>query len=61
MDEARQLGLHKVFAITREPGFFEKLGFEHTDLKALPQNVWTDCIHCPLFPDCDEVALIREL
>ncbi|MDI9602344.1 MAG: N-acetyltransferase [Armatimonadota bacterium] len=61
MDEARQLGLPKVFALTRAPGFFEKLGFEHTDMKALPQKVWTDCIHCPLFPDCDEVALIREL
>ncbi len=61
MGEARQLGLPKVFALTRAPGFFEKLGFEYTDMKALPQKVWTDCIHCPLFPDCDEVALIREL
>ena len=47
MDEARQLGLPKVFALTRAPGFFEKLGFEHTDMKALPEGL--DRLH-PLPP-----------
>ncbi|MBD3177700.1 MAG: N-acetyltransferase [Armatimonadia bacterium] len=61
VEEARDLGLPRVFALTRVPEFFERLGFVHTDMKALPQKVWNDCIHCPLFPDCDEVALIREL
>lgn len=61
MEEGRALGIPRVFALTRVPEFFEKLGFVHTDMKALPQKVWNDCIHCPLFPDCDEVALIREL
>jgi len=61
INEARVLGLPKAFALTRVPEFFERLGFVHTDMKALPQKVWNDCIHCPLFPDCDEVALIKEL
>jgi amino-acid N-acetyltransferase len=61
IEEARALGLPKAFALTRVPEFFERLGFKHTDMKALPQKVWNDCIHCPLFPDCDEVALIKEL
>ncbi len=58
--EARELHLERVFALTRAPGFFERLGFARTDMKSLPQKVWKDCIHCPLFPDCDEIALIRE-
>lgn len=61
MDEARALGIPCVFALTRVPVFFEKLGFARTEMRTLPQKVWNDCIHCPLFPDCDEIALVREV
>jgi len=60
LEEARDLRMAKVFALTRAPEFFERLGFVRTDMQSLPQKVWKDCIHCPLFPDCDEIALIRE-
>lgn len=60
LGDARELEVPRVFALTRAPGFFEKLGFSQTEMRNLPQKVWTDCVHCPLFPDCDEVALIRE-
>ncbi len=60
LEEARVLGIPRVFALTRVPGFFEKLGFARTEMRTLPQKVWNDCIHCPLFPDCDEIALIRD-
>jgi amino-acid N-acetyltransferase len=59
--EARALGVPRVFALTRVPAFFERLGFAVADMSALPQKVWRDCIHCPLFPNCDEVALVRDL
>ncbi|KPK02509.1 MAG: acetyltransferase, partial [Nitrospira bacterium SG8_35_4] len=27
----------------------------------LPHKVWGDCLKCPKFPDCDEVAVIKRL
>jgi amino-acid N-acetyltransferase len=61
VEEAKALGLGKVFALTYVPEFFNKLGFHEVDKSALPQKVWSDCLKCPKFPDCDEIALIREL
>lgn len=60
LDESRSLGVSRVFALTYKPGFFEKLGFRTIDKSELPQKVWTECINCVKFPDCGEVALIRE-
>ena len=56
--EARGLGIHRVFVLTYQPDFFEKMGFNHTDKSELPQKIWGDCIRCPKFPECDEQALI---
>lgn len=54
--EARELGLKKVFALTYQPAFFERLGFAEIEKSELPHKIWTDCIHCVKFPDCDEIA-----
>ncbi|HHY46841.1 MAG TPA: N-acetyltransferase [Firmicutes bacterium] len=61
LDEARALGIPRVFALTYQPGFFEKCGFRRIPKEDLPQKVWKDCINCPKFPNCDEVALIVDL
>lgn len=61
MDEAGSLGLGKVFCLTYQPGFFEKCGFHIVDKAELPQKVWGECMRCPKFPDCDEIALICNL
>ena len=61
LDEAGSLGLSKVFCLTYQPGFFEKCGFKIVDKAELPQKVWGECMRCPKFPDCDEVALICSL
>lgn len=61
LNEARDLEMPRVFTLTYKPGFFEKLGFTRVEKKDLPHKVWKDCLHCPKFPDCDEVALIRPL
>jgi amino-acid N-acetyltransferase len=58
LDEAKALGIPTVFCLTREPAFFEKLGFKLVDKAELPRKVWGECYRCPKFPDCDEVALI---
>lgn len=56
--EAASLGLERVFTLTYQAGFFRKQGFTDIDKKDLPHKIWSDCIHCTMFPDCDEEALI---
>lgn len=58
--EADTLGITKVFTLTYQPGFFKKLGFREIDKNELPHKVWSDCINCPKFPDCNETALVWE-
>lgn len=58
---ARNRRISKVFALTLAPGFFSKLGFKtvaHTDL---PLKVWKDCVACPKYGNCDEIAMVLEL
>ncbi len=61
LNEAKSLGIKRVFALTYQPLFFKKLGFMDTDKASLPQKIWGDCIRCPKFPECDEHALIIDL
>ncbi|MHB1024955.1 MAG: N-acetyltransferase [Desulfobacteria bacterium] len=60
ISEAIMLGIERVFALTYKPEFFEKLGFHIVDKAELPQKIWTDCLKCSKFPDCDEVALVAD-
>ena len=57
IEEARGLEIARLFTLTYVPGFFEKEGFKRIDKAELPHKVWTDCLRCPKFPNCDEVAL----
>ena len=61
LDEARNLQVKKVFLLTNQKEFFQKMGFQQIDKSALPHKVWSDCIKCIKFPDCDEVAMVLEL
>jgi amino-acid N-acetyltransferase len=61
LKEARELGIRKVFALTYRPGFFARHGFGETAKESLPQKIWADCLNCVKFPDCDEVAMLREV
>jgi len=61
LEEAEALQIKRVFALTYQPEFFERLGFKKVDKTVLPHKIWTDCLKCVKFPDCDEVALVREL
>lgn len=58
LDEARALGIPRVFALTYKPEFFEKCGFRRVSKDTLPQKIWSECVRCPKFPDCDEVAVM---
>lgn len=60
-DAGRVLGLERVFCLTYQVAFFERLGFERVDRSRLPEKVWGECVRCNKFLACDEVALWRRL
>ena len=61
IEQARQLGLPRIFALTLDPAFFQRLGFEIIEKDALPMKVWKDCAKCPKQQNCDEIAVIKEI
>jgi len=61
LDEAREIGLKRVFCLTYKPNFFGKFGFRIVDKSELPHKVWGDCMKCVKFPDCDEIAMVLDL
>ncbi len=58
LGEAADLKIEKVFVLTYQDGFFRKMGFTDVDKKELPHKIWTDCLNCIKFPNCDESALM---
>ena len=61
VQEARRLGVPRVFALTLEPEFFKKVGFDQVEMGTLPMKVWSDCARCPKQQECDEIALIMNV
>jgi amino-acid N-acetyltransferase len=61
LQEARELGIRRAFALTYQTGFFARFGFVETEKEQLPHKVWRDCITCPKFVECDEVAMLLDL
>lgn len=59
--EAAAYGLTSVFAFTYVPGFFAKLGYAQVDRGLLPQKAWKDCLRCPKFQNCDEIAVHKQM
>jgi len=57
LEEADHFDIRKVFTLTYKAGFFRKQGFVDIDKSELPHKIWSDCLNCPKFPDCDEEAL----
>jgi len=60
-DEARAIGLKRLMALTYVPAFFHKLGFQTVAMETLPEKVWSVCVKCYKYNQCDEIAVIREL
>lgn len=61
IEDARELGIARVMAFTYVLGFFEKLGFKVVPHDSLPHKVFTDCLNCPKFHKCDEIAVEKVL
>ena len=61
LQEARSFHVKKVFTLTYKPNFFKQLGFATVERSDLPLKIWGDCIICVKFPECDEIAMMKEL
>lgn len=61
IEQAGQMGLPKIFALTLRPEFFQKLGFSLVEKDTLPMKVWSDCAKCPKQQNCDEIAVVKNL
>jgi amino-acid N-acetyltransferase len=59
--EASNFSLDAVFAFTYVADFFRKMGFQEVERGELPLKVWKDCVRCPKFQCCDEIAVMRVL
>ncbi len=56
---ARELEIPSVFTLTYVAEFFERCGYHRIEKADLPHKIWNECVRCPLFPNCNEIALIR--
>jgi amino-acid N-acetyltransferase len=63
LEEARDLGLKRVFVLTspKNSGFFEQFGFVEVDKDDLPRIIWGECRDCLKYPDCDEMPMLLDL
>ncbi|MBU1853827.1 MAG: N-acetyltransferase [Candidatus Omnitrophica bacterium] len=60
-EDAKKLKVRRIFALTYVPSFFERCGFKKVKHKNLPHKIWSECIRCVKFPDCEETALVIDI
>ncbi len=61
VEEARALGIPRVFCLTYEKPFFQRMGFAVVDRQRLPLKVWSECVRCLKNQSCDEIAMVRPI
>ncbi|MCK5310576.1 MAG: N-acetyltransferase [Desulfobacteraceae bacterium] len=61
IQEAIVFNISNLFVLTYQPSFFERFDFKRTEISELPKKIWSDCMFCIKFPDCDETAMIKKL
>ncbi len=61
LDEAKELGAKRIFVLTYKPGYFQQFGFKRVKNSHLPHKIWAECINCCKFPNCQEIALLKQL
>ena len=59
--EAVDYQIEKLFTLTYKPDFFKQFDFNRIDRSELPLKIWSDCMYCVKFPDCDEIAMMKKL
>ncbi len=61
VEEAKQLGIRRLYTFTLTEDFFKTLGFKQQNRAELPPKVWGECSRCPKYFQCDEVGMVLEL
>jgi amino-acid N-acetyltransferase len=61
IEQARQMQVPKVMALTYQVAFFERLGFTVVPKEIFPEKVWKDCIFCKKQHCCDEIAVMKRI
>ncbi|MGE0086836.1 MAG: N-acetyltransferase [Desulfococcaceae bacterium] len=59
--EAGSYGMTKLFCLTFKPDFFSRFGFGRIQRSDLPLKIWSDCMLCVKFPDCQAIAMMKEM
>jgi len=58
---AKERGFGQVCALTLRENFFVRLGFHIVDRWSISPKLWQECIYCPKFHRCDEVAVLMDI
>jgi len=61
LQEAKELGAKRIFVLTYKDAFFKSFGFRKIKNSSLPHKIWAECINCCKFPNCQEVAMVRQI
>ncbi|MDV0446285.1 Amino-acid acetyltransferase [Methanosarcinaceae archaeon Ag5] len=61
IEDAKTVGMNRLFVLTSSPLFFERKGFTQIKKDELPWKIWADCVNCSKYPDCDSASLIMEI
>lgn len=61
VERARADGYDQICALTLSEGFFNRCGFVTVDRWAISPKIWHECIYCPKFDACDEIAVLMNL
>lgn len=57
--EGIERGVKMFFTLTYQPGFFAKCDYIETAKEKLTQKVWKECVYCPQYPYCNELAFVK--
>jgi amino-acid N-acetyltransferase len=61
IEEAKQLGIKRIYTFTLTEEFFRTIGFKRQKREDLPPKMWGECSRCPKYFKCDEVGMVRVL
>jgi len=61
LDEAREIGVQRVFVLAPDAAAYESFGFQVTEIADLPEKRDRQCLRCPRLPRCRQVALVKDL
>ena len=58
---ARMRGIYDLFALTLQPEFFARLGYQRVDRARYPEKIRRDCLGCVRRFACNEICFAKKL